>query len=85
MHSNIQLLVVYHTLQIHDGAFSDEDNIVGSYCGRDIPLPVISSINVLCVRFTTDGLFALTGFTASYKQVKGMTMPSRHMPSKTLD
>ena len=60
--------------QINDGVFSYENNTLGRYCGQEIPIPVMSSTNVLRVQFKTDTLLALAGFNASYEHLKGIFM-----------
>ena len=70
-HKQTSFLIFF---QINDGVFSHENNTLGRYCGQEIPLPVMSSTNVIRVQFKTDTLLALAGFNASYEHLKGIFM-----------
>ena len=51
-------------LQVRDG--SQVGNLLGRFCGSTIPDPVMSTDNVMWVRYRTDYSVSGTGFHAMY-------------------
>ena len=53
-------------MTIHDGA-SDASPVLGKYCGKSLPLNLISSSNQLFLRFKSNGDYQYKGFKLEYK------------------
>lgn len=58
------------SLKVHDG-MSEEDPLIGRYCGTQVPAPFTSTSNVLYVRFVADYTVHKAGFNATYQQEDG--------------
>lgn len=50
---------------------SEDDPLIGKYCGNQIPAPITSTSNVLYVRFVADYTVHGAGFNISYQQEDG--------------
>lgn len=50
---------------------SEDDPLIGRYCGTQVPAPVTSSSNVLYVRFVADYSVHKAGFNVTYQQEDG--------------
>ena len=51
----------YDMVTIYDGP-TTSDNVIGAYCGHDVPDDVISTSNVVLVALTSDGTSEDDGF-----------------------
>ena len=58
-------------LQLYDGDFSDENELIGEYCGTSIPYLTRSRTNVFRIHFKTDPYGAASGFRVTYLLVGG--------------
>lgn len=58
------------SLKVHDG-MSEDDPLIGRYCGTQVPAPITSTSNVLYVRFVADYTVHKAGFNATYQQQDG--------------
>lgn len=47
---------------------SEDDPLIGRYCGTQVPAPITSTSNVLYVRFVADYTVHKAGFNATYQQ-----------------
>ena len=45
-------------------------NILGKYCGSNLPLPIVATGNKVWVKFRTDGSGTRSGFKVSYSRSK---------------
>ncbi|XP_053408750.1 cubilin-like isoform X2 [Mercenaria mercenaria] len=61
----------YDYLKIYDG-MTEEDPLIGTYCGSNIPPMITSTSNVLYVRFYSDVSVTGAGFNATYTQLDGV-------------
>ncbi|GAB6032010.1 hypothetical protein CHUAL_010385 [Chamberlinius hualienensis] len=59
---------VYDYLEIRDGDTSDSP-LLGKFCGRDIPEAIVSTNNMLWVKFKTDSSVQNRGFLANYTTI----------------
>lgn len=50
---------------------SEDDPLIGRYCGTQVPAPITSTSNVLYVRFVADYTVHKAGFNATYQQQDG--------------
>jgi cubilin len=50
---------------------TDEDPLIGTYCGSNIPPVFTSTSNILYVQFYTDVSIGAAGFNATYTQLPG--------------
>lgn len=50
---------------------SEDDPLIGRYCGTQVPTPITSTSNVLYVRFVADYTVHKAGFNATYQQQDG--------------
>ncbi|KAM8930212.1 CUB domain-containing protein 2 [Pelodytes ibericus] len=77
--STVQLMFHHFSLEFHDaceydyvkiynGASRDEGNLLGQFCGTNLPSPLTSSWHVLSVIFHSDKHVASTGFSATYRK-----------------
>ncbi|XP_061178089.1 cubilin-like [Saccostrea echinata] len=57
----------YDYVLVHDG-LSEDDPLIGKYCGNQIPAPIKSTSNVLYVLFVADFTVHHAGFNATYQQ-----------------
>ncbi|XP_052697133.1 cubilin-like isoform X2 [Crassostrea angulata] len=57
----------YDYVAVHDG-MSEDDPLIGRYCGTQVPAPITSTSNVLYVRFVADYTVHKAGFNATYQQ-----------------
>ncbi|KAK0075492.1 hypothetical protein PV325_006820, partial [Microctonus aethiopoides] len=55
-------------LEIRDGR-GPYSELIGRYCGNSIPQPIISSLNILWIRFYSDGEIEGTGVTANLEAI----------------
>lgn len=58
----------YDYIKIYNGASRDEGNLLGTYCGSQLPPNITSSWHVLSVIFHTDKHVGSTGFSATYRK-----------------
>ncbi|KZS21868.1 Tolloid 2-like protein, partial [Daphnia magna] len=63
---------VYDYVEIREGN-TPQSPLIGRYCSRNVPLPVLSQGNQLFVRFKSDFSVASSGFRARYETVCGGT------------
>uniref|UniRef100_I3KD12 Cubilin n=1 Tax=Oreochromis niloticus TaxID=8128 RepID=I3KD12_ORENI len=52
-------------VEVRDGR-TETDPLIGKYCGNTLPAPVLSSSNVLWIRFKSDSSVSRAGFRAVY-------------------
>ena len=65
----IILIIIIIEFQVRDGG-TPESALIGRYCSRNIPLPVVSQNNQLFVRFRSDYSVSSGGFRATYETSK---------------
>ncbi|XP_077301904.1 cubilin-like [Arctopsyche grandis] len=58
---------------IYDGS-SERDNLIGRYCGNNLPTPFTSSSNNVLIVFKSDSSFATKGFRIRYEMVCNQVM-----------
>ncbi|XP_044530735.1 CUB domain-containing protein 2 [Gracilinanus agilis] len=58
----------YDYLKIYNGASSDENNLLGQFCGQSRPPPFTSSWHIMSVVFHSDKHVASWGFSAGYQK-----------------
>ncbi|XP_072231771.1 procollagen C-endopeptidase enhancer a [Leuresthes tenuis] len=69
-----------------NGGEKDDSRLIGRYCGDQLPLPVISSGNVLLVQFVSDLSVTSDGFLAHYTSIpRGSHSATHHaVPAQPL-
>uniref|UniRef100_A0A669DQK6 Cubilin n=1 Tax=Oreochromis niloticus TaxID=8128 RepID=A0A669DQK6_ORENI len=60
-------------VEVRDGR-TETDPLIGKYCGNTLPAPVLSSSNVLWIRFKSDSSVSRAGFRAVYTVACGGTL-----------
>lgn len=70
-------------LQIYDG-MTEDDPLIGTYCGSNIPPLIISVSNVLFVRFYSDVSVSGAGFNATYTQIDGKYINNLPLPGSEI-
>ncbi len=55
---------------MRDGG-SAESEMIGTFCGNAIPEPVTSTVNMLWMKFRSDGYINNGGFLADYEFIDG--------------
>ncbi|XP_038054395.1 fibrillin-2-like [Patiria miniata] len=65
----------YDSLEIFDGT-TENSKLIGRYCGSDIPTPVITSSNVMMMRFLSDESVGYQGFYIEFEEVDTDFAPS---------
>ncbi|XP_065639868.1 cubilin isoform X2 [Hydra vulgaris] len=63
----------YDYLQIRD--FDASGAILGTFCGRNLPQPIVSTSNQLFIHFHSDDQQTRTGFKLSLKAIQKITTP----------
>ncbi|XP_069593736.1 CUB domain-containing protein 2 [Ranitomeya imitator] len=58
----------YDYIRIHNGASRDEGNLLGTFCGSQLPPNITSSWHVLSVIFHSDKHVGSSGFLATYRK-----------------
>ncbi|CAH1246046.1 OVCH1 [Branchiostoma lanceolatum] len=58
----------YDYVKVYDGP-STSSSVLGTFCGSSLPARVVSSTNVMTVRFVSDSSITETGFVAAYNAV----------------
>ena len=68
-------------LLVYDGATTD-DPLLGTFCGEDLPRPIVTSFNTATLVFVTDSSTNESGFSVEYTAVDPiMTSPSGVEPT----
>lgn len=57
---------IYFLSQVRDGS-EETAPLFGKYCGSTLPAPILSSTNVLWIRFKSDSSVSHAGFRAVYE------------------
>ena len=73
------------SVKIYDGPH-ETDNLLGSFCGSDLPPDVTSSSNVMLVKMETDSVSNRAGFSASWDSVEdSVTQMPERFPGKLVE
>ncbi|KAI4871253.1 hypothetical protein NFI96_019773 [Prochilodus magdalenae] len=63
----------YDYVEVRDGS-AETDPLIGKYCGSTLPAPILSTLNVLWIRFKSDDSVSHAGFRAVYEISCGGTL-----------
>ncbi|KAI8510954.1 Carboxylesterase 5A [Branchiostoma belcheri] len=64
----------YDSLSVYDGEFPNEENLLGTFCGSDLPDPQRSTGNVMTLTFQTDEQESFPGFKITYRQMEKVAL-----------
>lgn len=67
----LQFRNVHFISQIFEGSVYTEENLIGRYCGNNMPPLITSQTNIVTVKFTTDWSTSDDGFQFQYQLVCG--------------
>ncbi|PIK55101.1 putative tolloid-like protein 1, partial [Apostichopus japonicus] len=59
----------YDVVKVYDGLYTS-DNLLGSYCGGELPGPIYSSGSAMLVTFESDGSEIASGFSGVFTFVE---------------
>ncbi|XP_033647325.1 fibrillin-2-like [Asterias rubens] len=65
----------YDSLEIFDGPVTNS-KLIGRYCGNDLPDPVMTTSNVMLLRFLSDESVSFPGFLLEYEEINPDNAPS---------
>ncbi|KAI8480737.1 hypothetical protein Bbelb_415300 [Branchiostoma belcheri] len=64
----------YDSLSVYDGEFPNEENLLGTFCGSDLPEPQRSTGNVMTLTFQTDEQESFPGFNITFRQMNKVVL-----------
>ncbi|NWU96699.1 OVCH2 protein, partial [Upupa epops] len=64
--------------------YSNDNRLVGKFCGRDLPLPILIGSNSVKLKFVSDNKDYGTGFSMTYKALAPDTLPGKYSGCESL-